>query len=132
MKPLLAFRSLTRRCVAGIAMFGFSLNVATPTAMHGCAHVPSEMRAPGAAAHSAHHGHQADPTPADQSSDGGTCHCVGHSCGSALAVPAPRAAGLCVVPVITLAGAVPGADRLPAVDQLLLPFAVGPPRSILA
>ncbi len=125
-------RSVVRRCIAAVALFGFSLNVATPTSMHGCAH-PAPAVAPAASGiHAGHHGQPADPAPSEPSSHGTTCQCVGHSCGTMLAVPTPVATGPRAVPVVTRSEPVRSADRLPAVDQHLLPFAVGPPSSLLA
>jgi hypothetical protein len=113
-------------------LFGFSLNVATPTIMHGCAH-PAPAVAPAAGEiHAGHHGQSADHGPSKQSSHGKTCQCVGHSCGTMLAVPTPVASGPRAVPVVTRPEPVQSADRLPAVDQHRLPFAVGPPSSLLA
>ena len=125
MMPLSVLRSISRQCVAAVAMFGFSLNVATPTIAHGCAH-PAGAEVPAAGA--AHQGHHADPAPAE-SSHGKKCQCVGHSCGTALAVPTPVATGPRVVPAVTESVPLYRADRLPAVAQHLLPFAVGPPSS---
>ena len=121
-------RSVARQCVAAVAMFGFSLNVATPTIAHGCAH-PAGAEA--AAAGAAHQGHHSEPAPAE-SSHGKKCQCVGHSCGTALAVPTPVATGPRVVPVVMASVHLDQADRLPAVAQHLLPFAVGPPISVPA
>jgi len=129
--PFSALRSIARRCVAAAALFGFALNVATPTIMHGCAH-PAVAAQALTGVHSGHHRQQSDQAPTDQSSHGRKCQCVGHSCGTALAVPSPLAAGPRIVPVFTRSEPVHTADRLPAVDQHLLPFAVGPPSSILA
>lgn len=106
-------------------MFGFSLNVATPTIAHGCAH-PA-----GAEATAGHHGHHSDPAPAD-ASHGKKCQCVGHSCGAALAVPTPGATALRAAATVSESRHVYRADRLPAVAQHLLPFAVGPPSRIPA
>ena len=106
-------------------MFGFSLNVATPTIAHGCAHVAA------AGAGAAHHGHHSDPAPAD-ASHGKKCECVGHSCGTAIAVPTPVAMAPRVAPTVSESFQVHVADRLPAVAQHLLPFAVGPPGSLPA
>jgi len=125
MMPLSLLRSAARQCIAAVAMFGFSLNVATPTIAHGCAH-PA-----GAMAGAAHQGHHPDPAPAE-SSHGKKCQCVGHSCGTALAVPAPVATGPHVVPAVIVSVPLYRADRQPAVAQHLLPFAVGPPSSIPA
>ena len=128
MMSLSLLRSVARQCVAAVAMFGFSLNVATPTIAHGCAH-PARAEAP--AASSAHQGHHPDPGPAE-SSHGKKCQCVGHSCGTALAVPTPVATGPRVVPAVMESVRIYCADRLPAVAQHVLPFAVGPPSSIPA
>ena len=128
MMPLSLLRSVARQCIAAVAMFGFSLNVATPTIVHGCAH-PAGAEAPAAGA--AHQGHHSNPVPAE-SSHGKKCQCVGHSCGTAFAVPTPVATGPRVVPVVIESFLVYRADRLPAVAQHLLPFAVGPPSSIPA
>ncbi len=127
MMSLAAVRSLARQCVAAVAMFGFSLNVATPTIAHGCAHVATE-----AMASAGHHGHHSDPAPAEQAPHGKKCQCVGQSCGTAMAVPTPLAMGPHFVPTVVESVQVHGADRLPAVAQHLLPFAVGPPSSIPA
>jgi hypothetical protein len=121
-------RSVARRCLAAVAMFGFSLNVATPTIAHGCAH-PAAAQA--AAAGASHHGHHSEPAPAD-ASHGKKCQCVGHSCGTALAVPTPVATAPGVVPTVSESIQSHRVDRLPAVAQHLLPFAVGPPGSIPA
>ena len=125
MMPLSLLRSVARQCIAAVAMFGFSLNVATPTIAHGCAH-PA-----GAMAGAAHQGHHPDPAPSE-SSHGKKCQCVGHSCGTSLAVPAPVATGPRVVPAVSESVHLYRADRRPAVSQHLLPFAVGPPSSIPA
>jgi hypothetical protein len=123
-------RSLTRQCIAAAAMFGFSLNVATPTIAHGCAH-PASAESPMAGAGATQHGHHTDPAPAD-ASHGKKCQCVGHSCGTALAVPTPAATAPRVVPTVSESVQVHGAHRLPAAAQHLLPFAIGPPGSIPA
>jgi hypothetical protein len=129
MMSLGVFRPVARQFVAAAAMFGFSLNVATPTIAHGCAHVAAEAPMAGAA----HQGHHPDPAPSDQSSHGKKCQCVGQSCGTAFAIPAPVATGPRPAPVVVAHSLpVPSADRLPAVAQHLLPFAVGPPGSIPA
>jgi hypothetical protein len=130
MMPISVLRSVARQCVAAAALFGFSLNVATPTVMHGCAHPASVAAQASGSTHADGHGHQ--PAPAEQSSHGKTCQCVGHSCGTALALPASVATGPRAVPVIAQSEIVHGADRLPAVRQHLLPFAVGPPSSLPA
>jgi len=122
MMPLSVLRSVARQCIAAAAMFGFSLNVATPTIAHGCAHAASA----GASAAAAHQGHHPGSAPAD-ASHGKKCQCVGHSCGTALAVPTPAATAPRVVPAVSESLHVYRADRLPAVAQHLLPFAVGPP-----
>ena len=127
MMPLSVLRSVARQCIAAVAMFGFALNVATPTIAHGCAH----QAIAGASAAAAHQGHHPDPAPAD-ASHGKKCQCVGHSCGTALAVPTPVATAPRVVPAISESLPVYRADRLPAVAQHLLPFAVGPPSSLPA
>jgi hypothetical protein len=127
MMRLSALRSVARQCIAAVAMFGFSLNVATPTIAHGCAH-PASAGTPVAAAH---HGHHPDSAPAD-ASHGRKCQCVGHSCGTALAVPTPVATAPRAVPAVSASLHVYRADRLRAVAQHLLPFAVGPPSSIPA
>lgn len=130
-RPMLSpavFRSVARQVVAAAAMFGFSLNMVTPTIAHGCAHVAAEAPVAGAA----HHGHHPDPVPADQPSHGKKCRCVGQSCGTALAVPTPVATGPRPVAAVTRTVQVPSADRLPAAAQHLLPFAVGPPGSLPA
>ena len=123
-------RSVARQCLAAAAQFGFCLNVATPTIMHGCAHSASAGPQASSGTHAARYGHQ--PEPAEQSSRGKTCQCVGHSCGTMLAVPTPVASGPRAVRVVTRPEPVQSADRLPAVDQHRLPFAVGPPSSLLA
>jgi hypothetical protein len=128
MMPISALRSVVQQCVAAVAMFGFSLSVATPTIRHGC-----ERAAPHVAAEPmSHNGHGTHHMPAGQPSRGKQCQCVGHSCGTALAVPTPVAAVPSALFVHTRSEPVHRADRLPAVDQHFLPFAVGPPSSILA
>lgn len=127
MMPLSRLRSLARQCAAAVAMFGFSLNVATPTIAHGCAHVAAEASAAGAA----HQGHHPDPAPSEQS-HAKKCACVGMSCGTAVAVPAPVAMAPRVVPVITRSGHVTRVERLPVATRHLLPYSVGPPSSIPA
>jgi len=130
MMPTSMLRSVARQCIAAVAMFGFSLNVATPTIMHGCAHPASAGAQASGGMHAAGHGHH--QAPAERPSHGKTCQCVGHSCGTALAVPASVATGPRAVPIVTRSELVRSADRLPAVAQHLLPFAVGPPSSIPA
>ncbi len=130
MMPLSVLRSVARQCIAAAAMFGFSLNVATPTIMHGCAHPASAGAQASGGTHAGRHGHQ--QAPSEHSSHSKTCQCVGHSCGTVLAVPASVATGPRVVPAITRSELVRSADRLPAVRQHLLPFAVGPPSSLPA
>ena len=132
MMPFSSLRSVARRYLAGAAMFGFCLNVATPTIAHGCGH-PASAGAPAATVHhAAHQGHASAPAPAEQPSHDKKCRCVGHSCGTALAVPVPVAAGPRAVPVFSRNEPVRSADRLSALVQHLLPFAVGPPSGILA
>ena len=128
MMPLSVLRSVARQSLAAVAMFGFSLNVATPTIAHGCAHVAAEMPAAGAM----HHGHHPEPAPSEQPSHGKKCQCVGQTCGTALAVPTPVASAPRAVPTVAESVHVYRADRLPAVAQHILPFAVGPPGSIPA
>jgi hypothetical protein len=117
------FRSVARQLVAAAAMFGFSLNVATPTIAHGCAHLAAEAPTAGAA----HHGHHPDPARVDHPSHGKKCLCVGQSCGTAFAVPTPVATAPRFAPAITRSAQIHSTDRLPAVAHHLLPFAVGPP-----
>jgi hypothetical protein len=124
MIPVSALRSAARQCLAAVALFGFSLNVATPTVMHGCAH-PAAAGAQASEGTHARHGHQS--APAESSPHGKTCQCVDHSCGTALAVPASVTTGLRAVPGLTRSEFLPRADRLPVVTQHRLPFAVGPP-----
>ena len=119
-------RPVARRFIAAVAMFGFSLNVATPTIAHGCAH-PAGAELPAMGAGATRHGHHSDTAPAD-ASHGKKCQCVGHSCGTALAAPTPLAMAPRVVATVSESVQTYRADRLPAVAQHLLPFAVGPPR----
>ena len=130
MMPLSVLRSVARRCLAAAAMFGFSLNVATPTIAHGCAH-PAGMPAT-VAAHASHGNHDQGPAPSGQTAHGKKCECVGHSCGTALAVASSVATGPRGVPSINRTEPVYSAARRPANAQHLLPFAVGPPSSVLA
>lgn len=120
-------RSALRRLMGAVAMFGFSLNVATPTIMHGCAHTEaaaSEM----ASAHTGHHDGQA---PAEKPSTK-KCQCVGQSCGTAMAEPTPVAAAPHAEPIITRVVVIHPVNRRPAMAEHLLPFAVGPPSSLSA
>ena len=120
-------RSVARQCVAAAALFGFSLNVATPTIAHGCAHpATAGMMAESSGTHHPH----GSPGPAEQPTHGKKCECVGHTCGAALAVVTPAACGPRVMPVFARAPSVHSVDRLPAIVQHLLPFAVGPPSSL--
>ena len=130
MSSLSALRSLARQCLAAAAMFGFSLNVATPTIAHGCAH--PAMAGGQAGVGTAHHPHDSAPVPADESPHGKKCQCVGHSCGTGLAVLVPASSGPGALPAVLQVPSVHRDDRLPAVAQHLLPFAVGPPRSLSA
>lgn len=132
MMPLSVLRSVARQCIAAVAMFGFSLNVATPTIAHGCAHMAPGDASMQAMSHSTHGTQAPDPVPSEDSSHGKKCQCVGHSCGTALAVPVSVAMGPSAPRVTSRAEVVPSADRLPAVVQHLLPYAVGPPSSLLA
>ncbi len=129
---LFRLRRLARQGLAAVAMFGFSLNVATPTIAHGCSHVTSAGTAVQDEASPAHHGHHSEPAPAGKSTHGTKCECVGHSCGTALAVPAQAASGPRTVAVVTTTESVPDTDRRPAIVRYLLPYAVGPPSSSLA
>jgi hypothetical protein len=133
MMSLGVFRPVARQFVAAAAMFGFTLNVATPTIAHGCAHLAPAGVSMQAMSHPGHGEQAPDPAPSDQSSHGKKCQCVGQSCGTAFAIPGPVATGPRPAPVVVAHSLpVPSADRLPAVAQHLLPFAVGPPGSIPA
>ena len=122
-------RSVLRRLLGAVAMFGFSLNVATPTIMHGCAHIEAEAAASDMA--SAHDGHHDGHAPAEKPSTK-KCQCVGQSCGTAMAEPTPIAAAPHAEPIVTRVAVIHPVLRRPAMAEHLLPFAVGPPSSLSA
>ncbi len=112
-----------RRLLGAVALLAFMLNVGTPTIMHGCEHADAAMA-------EAQHGHQQHQAPAGPHQK--QCHCVGQSCGSALAVPVQPAAAPLPAPVAQVIESFRQDGQRPLAAPHLLPFAIGPPRSILA
>ena len=110
--------ALFRPLVALVLLVGFFTRTVGAERLHQC---PQTAAAQGAGHGEHEHGHRSAPSGADR------CECVGQSCTSTIAAPAPRI--VLITPVVALAQvAIPAATAVarPAVPHLL-PFAHGPP-----